>query len=36
MILIRGGSAWSYGVGARTAVLVDNLNMISADLNDPQ
>tara|TARA_Y100001954_G_scaffold143010_1_gene152383 strand:+ start:692 stop:3004 length:2313 start_codon:yes stop_codon:yes gene_type:complete len=35
-ILIRGGSAWSYGVGARTAVLVDNLNMISADLNDPQ
>jgi iron complex outermembrane receptor protein len=31
-ISIRGGSSYSYGVGSRTAVLVDNLSISSADL----
>lgn len=31
-ITIRGGSAWSYGVGSRTAILVDGLPFTSADL----
>jgi outer membrane receptor protein involved in Fe transport len=31
-ISIRGGSSYSYGVGSRTAVLVDNLSIASADL----
>ncbi len=35
-ISIRGGSSFSYGVGTRTAVLVDNLNMTSADLAEGQ
>ena len=35
-ISIRGGSSWSYGVGTRTAVLVDNLAFTSADLQTAQ
>jgi iron complex outermembrane receptor protein len=35
-ITIRGGSAWAYGVGSRTAVLVDGLPFVSADLGEPQ
>ena len=35
-ILIRGGSSWSYGVGSRTAILVDGLNMTSADMGEAQ
>ncbi len=35
-ISIRGGSSFSYGVGSRTAVLVDNLGMTSADLGEGQ
>lgn len=35
-ITIRGGSSYSYGVGTRTAVLVDNLGMTSADLAEGQ
>ncbi len=31
-ISIRGGSSYSYGVGSRTAVMVDNLSIASADL----
>lgn len=33
-ISIRGGSSYSYGVGSRTAVLVDGLTYMSGDLND--
>ncbi len=33
-ISIRGGSSYSYGVGSRTAVLVDGLSYLSADLGD--
>ncbi|MCS6819999.1 MAG: Plug domain-containing protein, partial [Chitinophagales bacterium] len=35
-ITIRGGSSYSYGTGTRTAVLVDNLGMTSADLSEGQ
>lgn len=35
-ISIRGGSSFSYGVGARTAVLVDGLSLTSGDLADIQ
>lgn len=35
-ISIRGGSSYSYGVGSRTAVLVDNMNFVSGDLGDAQ
>lgn len=35
-ISIRGGSSFSYGVGTRTAVLVDNMGMTSADLAEGQ
>lgn len=35
-ITIRGGSAWAYGIGSRTAVLVDGLPFVSADLGEPQ
>ena len=35
-ISIRGGSSYSYGVGTRTAVLVDNMNFVSGDLGDAQ
>jgi len=35
-ISIRGGSSYSYGVGARTAVIVDGLSFTSADLGDIQ
>lgn len=31
-VSIRGGSSYSYGVGSRTAVLVDNLSIASGDL----
>lgn len=31
-VSIRGGSSYSYGVGSRTAVMVDNLTIASADL----
>jgi outer membrane receptor protein involved in Fe transport len=33
-ISIRGGSSYSYGVGSRTAVLVDGMSAMSADLGD--
>jgi iron complex outermembrane receptor protein len=33
---IRGGSGYSYGVGSRTAVMVDGLSLMSADLGTPQ
>lgn len=35
-ISIRGGSSYSYGVGTRTAVLVDGLSYVSGDLGDAQ
>lgn len=35
-ISIRGGSSYSYGVGTRTAVLSDGLNLTSADLGEGQ
>lgn len=35
-ISIRSGSAYSYGVGTRTAVLVDGLGFTSADLGEAQ
>lgn len=35
-ISIRGGSSYSYGVGSRTAVMVDNLSFASADLGEAQ
>ncbi len=35
-ITIRGGSSYSYGVGTRTAVLVDGQNFLSADLSEAQ
>ncbi len=35
-ITIRGGSSFSYGVGSRTAVLVDGQSYLSADLGDAQ
>lgn len=35
-ISIRGGSSYSYGVGSRTAVLVDGQSYASADLGDAQ
>lgn len=35
-ISIRGGSSYSYGVGSRTAVMVDNMSMMSADLGEAQ
>lgn len=35
-ISIRGGSSYSYGVGSRTAVLVDGMSIASADLGDVQ
>jgi outer membrane receptor protein involved in Fe transport len=35
-ISIRGGSSYSYGVGSRTAVLVDGQNFSSADLGEGQ
>lgn len=31
-VSIRGGSSYSYGVGSRTAVMVDNLSIASGDL----
>jgi len=33
-VSIRGGSSYSYGVGSRTAVLVDGMGVMSADLGD--
>ena len=33
-VSIRGGSSYSYGVGSRTAVLVDGMSVMSADLGD--
>lgn len=35
-ISIRGGSSYSYGVGSRTAVLTDGINLASADLGEVQ
>ena len=35
-ISIRGGSSYSYGVGSRTAVLVDNMGFASGDLGEAQ
>lgn len=35
-ISIRGGSSYSYGVGSRTAVMMDNMSMMSADLGEAQ
>jgi outer membrane receptor protein involved in Fe transport len=35
-VSIRGGSSWSYGVGARTAVMQDGASMMSADLGEAQ
>lgn len=35
-ISIRGGSSYSYGVGSRTAVMVDNVSFTSADLGEAQ
>lgn len=35
-ISIRGGSSYSYGVGSRTTLLVDNLELASADLGQTQ
>lgn len=35
-ITIRGGSSYSYGVGSRTAVMVDGMSMMSADLGQGQ
>ncbi len=35
-VSIRGGSSYSYGVGSRTAVLVDGQTFLSADLSDAQ
>ncbi len=35
-ISMRGGSSYSYGVGTRTAVMVDGLSMLSADLGEAQ
>lgn len=35
-ISMRGGSSYSYGVGSRTAVMVDNMSMMSADLGEAQ
>lgn len=35
-ISMRGGSSYSYGVGSRTAVLVDNINFASGDLGEAQ
>lgn len=35
-ITIRSGSGYSYGVGSRTAVMVDNLSMMSSDLGEAQ
>ena len=35
-VSIRGGSSWSYGVGARTAVMQDGSSMMSADLGEAQ
>lgn len=35
-ISIRGGSSYSYGVGSRTAVLVDGMSFMSADIGEGQ
>ena len=35
-ISIRGGNSYSYGIGSRTAVLVDGLSIMSADLGEAQ
>lgn len=35
-ISIRGGSSYSYGVGSRTAVLTDGLNLMSSDFGEAQ
>lgn len=35
-ISIRGGSSYSYGIGSRTAVLLDGLGYASADLGEAQ
>ena len=35
-ISIRGGSSYSYGIGTRTAVLLDGLGYASADLGEAQ
>ncbi|MFN8300500.1 MAG: TonB-dependent receptor [Chitinophagales bacterium] len=35
-ISMRGGSSYSYGVGTRTAVMVDGLSLLSADLGEAQ
>ncbi len=35
-ISIRGGSSYSYGVGSRTAVMVDGVSFMSADLGEGQ
>lgn len=35
-VSIRGGNSYSYGVGSRTAVLVDGLSILSPDLGEAQ
>lgn len=35
-VSIRGGSSYSYGIGSRTAVLLDGLGFASADLGEAQ
>lgn len=35
-ITIRGGSSYSYGVGSRTAVMVDGMSVMSADLGQSE
>lgn len=35
-VSIRGGNSYSYGVGSRTAILVDGLSILSPDLGEAQ
>lgn len=35
-VTIRGGSSYSYGVGSRTAVMVDGMSVMSADLGQSE
>lgn len=35
-VTMRGGSAYSYGVGSRTAVLIDGISAIDADFGEAQ
>ena len=35
-VTIRGGSSYSYGVGSRTAILVDGMGFMSADIGEGQ